>query len=389
MTTLVDMDTDIAKLILKESKAKEESWKSIGVSAYLNRMPEHEKPNPPKTNKRFLKSVIRDVNDHNQFLLGTKPSLESSGRFHDCKSYRADKSIQPTRPGRRVEGQELERLILRSGFNRKGKHKPVNEGGADYDEQCPTSDRHEAQREYSSRYDKKSGSCRSNSENKTDSNKEKSRSKHHTTSLDPSRSTSQPAVQSSHSTSSKMDKYFSPTYDPRLDINLDDLTDQQTGLIHAGTYDDWESILHQLKTKRDEKARLRELKAQEKLERLERRQKRREVRRRRQQKQTSLCSGDDDEDMQGRPTRKRSKRHRSDSQDRDSPDKISSRQSKKKQSHRHRARSSSVSNSTDHDLYQATHVQRTARKELGLMDVEGYAKQGKVREWDLGKQNPT
>lgn len=147
--------------------------------------------------------------------------------------------------------------------------------------------------------------------------------------------------------SSKMDKYFSPAYDPRLDVSLDDITDPNTGLVREANYDDWERILGQVKEQKEEK--------------------RRAADERRREKQ-----------------RKKEKKRRKEAEDRGGEEK------KKKRKKRKRPDSSSES---DHDKgltnYKSTHAQRTARKELGLMDVEGYAKRGKVREWDLGKENPT
>ncbi|KAH8919093.1 hypothetical protein BT69DRAFT_1285144 [Atractiella rhizophila] len=53
---------------------------------------------------------------------------------------------------------------------------------------------------------------------------------------------------------SKMDKYFSSSYDPRLDINLDDLTDPTTGFVAEGAYATWDNMLELLKIRKEEKA---------------------------------------------------------------------------------------------------------------------------------------
>jgi hypothetical protein len=58
---------------------------------------------------------------------------------------------------------------------------------------------------------------------------------------------------SSVSNSSKMDKYFSATYDPRLDVSLDDLTDKKTGFIAEGAYDEWDRMLTLLKERKLER----------------------------------------------------------------------------------------------------------------------------------------
>lgn len=56
-----------------------------------------------------------------------------------------------------------------------------------------------------------------------------------------------------HTGPSKMDKYFTQDYDPRLDVSLDTLTDPSTGLIGEGNFDEWSAMLDILKIRRQEK----------------------------------------------------------------------------------------------------------------------------------------
>lgn len=60
-------------------------------------------------------------------------------------------------------------------------------------------------------------------------------------------------VNAAHAGPSKMDKYFTADYDPRLDVSLDNLTDPSTGLIGEGNFDEWSAMLDLLKTRRQEK----------------------------------------------------------------------------------------------------------------------------------------
>lgn len=133
---------------------------------------------------------------------------------------------------------------------------------------------------------------------------------------------------------SKMDKYFDPAYDPRLDINVDDLTDQQTGFIGEGNFAEWDSMLKVMRDRKEEKRRDKEDKERRKQEKRDRRERREE-------------SSEDEEERRERRKRKK------------------------------REQEAGIGGLTD--------AQRTARKEVGLLDIEGYAPKGKVREWDMGK----
>lgn len=60
-------------------------------------------------------------------------------------------------------------------------------------------------------------------------------------------------MSTAHAGPSKMDKYFKPDYDPRLDVSMDSLTDPNTGLISEGNFDEWSNMLEILKIRRQEK----------------------------------------------------------------------------------------------------------------------------------------
>lgn len=129
---------------------------------------------------------------------------------------------------------------------------------------------------------------------------------------------------------SKMDRYFSDNYDPRLDYSLDDVTDRSTGLIAEGAFDTWDRMLDVVKARKEDK------KEKELREKLERKAERDRIRKERE----------------GR--RKRKRRH------------------------------GSVSGSSSED----DEVEPRYDPSSGLMDMQ-YAKKGKTREWDLGKETPT
>lgn len=126
---------------------------------------------------------------------------------------------------------------------------------------------------------------------------------------------------------SKMDKYFSPTYDPLLDFTpaqlalQKDAQDGEFGLIGEGSFNEWDKMLKNLKDRKEEK-KLRE--SREKEERRKDRERKRKERRRR--KGEAVSSSDDSESE--------------------------------------------------------------ARVGKGLMDMK-YSKKGGTREWDLGKEVPT
>ncbi|GAA5844864.1 hypothetical protein JCM3766R1_004373 [Sporobolomyces carnicolor] len=136
---------------------------------------------------------------------------------------------------------------------------------------------------------------------------------------------------------SKMDKYFSPTYDPLLDFTPAQLAlgrtgsgsagdDDEYGLIGEGSFNAWDQMLDSIKGRKEEK-KLRE--AREKEERRKERERKRKERRRKKGEAVSSSDGDDGG---GRDRRDGSAR--------------------------------------------------------GLMEMK-YSKKGGTREWDLGKETPT
>ncbi|KAJ7170223.1 hypothetical protein C8R46DRAFT_896615 [Mycena filopes] len=62
-----ELDKHVAELILKEAKKKAERFGQDGIRAYLRSGVSDS--NAPKTNKRFLSSIIRSTDDHNKTIL--------------------------------------------------------------------------------------------------------------------------------------------------------------------------------------------------------------------------------------------------------------------------------------------------------------------------------
>lgn len=149
-----------------------------------------------------------------------------------------------------------------------------------------------------------------------------------------------------------MDKYFDPTYDPRLDYTLTDVTDPSTGLIAEGAFDGWDRMLETVRARKEDKSMRatregreeREEKSERRRERERRRAEREERRRKRRRRRGGGDAASDDEE--------------------DSHDGASDEEG-------------------DRSSYGGA-----SRGGGGVMDVK-YVKRGKAREWDLGKETPT
>ncbi len=142
-----------------------------------------------------------------------------------------------------------------------------------------------------------------------------------------------------------MDKYFDPTYDPRLDYTLTDVTDPSTGLIAEGAFDGWDRMLETVRTRKEDKSIRSTREGREEREKSERRRERERRRAEREERR-----------------RKRKRRRGEASDEEDSHDGASD-------------------DEGDRSSYGAS-------RGGGVMDVK-YVKRGKAREWDLGKETPT
>ncbi|KNZ56506.1 hypothetical protein VP01_238g13 [Puccinia sorghi] len=427
-------DTDIAKLLLLESQTYQQSGSRGSNGIWEGKA--------LKTNKRFLKSVIRNVNDHNR-QLERKPERSSSTpapmppeeeearhRHHHRKTgSRSSSKLQAPDSHHSTHfprGTEQRTSREDQDYNNSTTSRRIERSRSRHHHSSSSQEKRKRSRDMAV-LDSKKMECDSGGQNKKSLRQEKeadrssprmdldsySRRKSKTSKSDaPQIKTSSEGrtyhdgTEAAIPSTSKMDKYFSASYDPRLDVNLEDVTNPETGLIEGGNYDDWELILQQMRAKREAKAREKEKKLEEKLaaaqrklrrheEREERRELRRKSRKHRKMEEDRAGPGspvardallqDQDQDGDGHRHKRRDRKEERAAREATEP----SRKTKK-----HGRKPSSSSSSSD-ELSSSSSSSRssphrhTRPKTLGLMDVKGYSKRGQPREWDLGKPSPT
>ena len=152
---------------------------------------------------------------------------------------------------------------------------------------------------------------------------------------------------------SKMDRYFSSTYNPALDVSIQDLTDPKTGLIAEGNFDGWDKMLSVLKKRKEDKAfgvsRAREEDRESQLRKVER-----QVRREEKEARRSL-----------RKERHKTKRRRKGSSNDDNDV------------------------DTDSDVGKEAKMRSASKPvvpKVVVLDGFEYGKKGSTRAWDLGKE---
>ncbi|KZS93036.1 hypothetical protein SISNIDRAFT_508679 [Sistotremastrum niveocremeum HHB9708] len=299
-----ELDRHIAELIVQEAKKKATQYSTEGVRAYLPT-----ESNAPKTNKRFLSSVIKSTDDHNKSVLRAQALLAAeakAAREEEERRERAARAREATDSRtKRLLGSSLRRDsdderwdVRRERDRRGGKRKE-----RDWDDDDKGRSRSDRTRSRSP--SRRSHKSRTSNEGHSSSRKHRSRRsssrdrRHSRTSPPPSpkptRSTRpnspspppkpkfrpitvprSPSPIASGSTlplkittpspspspdpdpmpSSKMDKYFSEQYDPRLDtapLSLKpDVPDK--GLIPAEGFEGWDAMLDLIKKRREDKA---------------------------------------------------------------------------------------------------------------------------------------
>ncbi|OBZ68630.1 hypothetical protein A0H81_11473 [Grifola frondosa] len=105
-----DLDRHVAELILKEAKQKAERYGKEGMRAYL---PQIADSNAPKTNKRFLSSIIRSTDDHNKTILRAQALAAQEVRILREEQERRE------RKARAEEATEAERMRPRGETGRE------------------------------------------------------------------------------------------------------------------------------------------------------------------------------------------------------------------------------------------------------------------------------
>ncbi|PCH34393.1 hypothetical protein WOLCODRAFT_135685 [Wolfiporia cocos MD-104 SS10] len=105
-----DLDRHVAELILKEAKQKAEHYGKDGIRAYLQNG--HSEGNVPKTNKRFLSSIIRNTDDHNKTILRAQALAAQEVRAEREEQERRERRA---RAQEAAEAERLRRLMGSSG----------------------------------------------------------------------------------------------------------------------------------------------------------------------------------------------------------------------------------------------------------------------------------
>ena len=219
----------------------------------------------PRTNKRFLTSIIKSTDDHNKTVLKAQAAAAQ-----ELKRER-DEQERRERRARAAEAAEAEKLRRRSS-----KRKRVSE-----DEYWDRWDGRTADR-------KRSSSSRNWDDNWSGYEDDRSRHRHkrrrrtgdhpksrsrepssrvpsHHSSPSPRSRSREPSspVPSRHSTPgpqppvqlpSKMDRYFEESYDPRLDVApLSAPKVPATGLINNAEFEGWDAMLELIRVRREDK----------------------------------------------------------------------------------------------------------------------------------------
>ncbi|KAI0726861.1 hypothetical protein C8Q72DRAFT_782791 [Fomitopsis betulina] len=305
-----DLDRHVSELILKEAKQKAEKYGQDGIRAYLqSNLISHTLSNAPKTNKRFLSSIIKNTDDHNKTILRAQAQAAQELRIEREEQERRERKA---RAEEAVAAERMRRLVRQGGRtewasnwdrsatrDRKRRERSCDdaESGREHKRER-RSDRHDRERHHRHRspgqvkateediaepYSRQRSPSQRTSHTRQCSpshrtpppreHKAKSRShdvatKSGSTSSRTLRSSASPARSSVGPPSppassppplpplpSKMDKYFESSYDPRLDVApLAVPSVPKTGLIDDADFAGWEAMLEVIRQQREYKA---------------------------------------------------------------------------------------------------------------------------------------
>ncbi|WWC91737.1 uncharacterized protein L201_006684 [Kwoniella dendrophila CBS 6074] len=166
-----DLDAHVAKLLAEEAKARELKWSELGLTGLLgNSLNRDESPdtNIPKTNKRFLASVIRNVDGHNSALL--KSQAQSASYARDERRGESSRSGGGG-VGNRLFGGALRDMGRNTSKKAKGKERERDHHHSDRrwddgdDRDKRRSRRYEEDEDYDSRRQRHERSSRFNEDN--------------------------------------------------------------------------------------------------------------------------------------------------------------------------------------------------------------------------------
>ncbi|KIY50484.1 hypothetical protein FISHEDRAFT_64701 [Fistulina hepatica ATCC 64428] len=153
-----DLDRHVAELILREAKKKAERYSQTGIRAYLTSAVNES--NAPRTNKRFLSSIIRSTDDHNRSVLRQQAEaaqeikMEREAQERRERRRRAEEAVQAEkRRGRRVDDEEAwDRWDGRKATNEKRPKRKWEIWNGDHDDDSESSLRYRRHRSRSNRY---------------------------------------------------------------------------------------------------------------------------------------------------------------------------------------------------------------------------------------------
>lgn len=199
----------------------------------------------PRTNKRFLTSIIKSTDDHNKTVLKAQAAAAQ-----ELKREREEQERRERR-ARAAEAAEAEKLRRRS----KRKRDSEDEYWDRWDGRTADRKRTSSSRNWDDSWSGYEDDDRSRHRRRRTGDRPRSGSKEPSSSRVPSRHSSpslepQPSVQ----LPSKMDRYFEESYDPRLDVApLSAPQVPATGLINNAEFEGWDAMLELIRVRREDK----------------------------------------------------------------------------------------------------------------------------------------
>ena len=201
----------------------------------------------PRTNKRFLTSIIKSTDDHNKTVLKAQAAAAQ-----ELKREREEQERRERR-ARAAEAAEAEKLRRRS----KRKRDSEDEYWDRWDGRTADRKRTSSSRNWDDNWSGYEDGDRSRHRRRRTGDRPRPRSRERSSPRIPSRHSSpspslgpQPPVQ----LPSKMDRYFEESYDPRLDVApLSAPKVPATGLINNAEFEGWDAMLELIRVRREDK----------------------------------------------------------------------------------------------------------------------------------------
>ncbi|KAL1408558.1 hypothetical protein Q8F55_005371 [Vanrija albida] len=125
-----DLDAHVAKLLAAEAKANDAKWSELGLGAFLGSGSSgRDSPDPslPKPNKRFLASIIRNVDGHNTALLRQQAESARDARRAREPAASSSRRATPGSAASRLFGGAL-RSVGRDASRREDRGRGAGDG---------------------------------------------------------------------------------------------------------------------------------------------------------------------------------------------------------------------------------------------------------------------